>query len=226
MRQQSKPHCFWNSWVILPRFRQGNDSSDTMTTLADSSLRERRQRMMKRLLQRIISQRIGVLRLAAIGVLSLALLTLGGVALAAPATPVRSDTTAHTAAGSQAMPNKRGSVPQAAPTLPSCDAVNNPNQCVTNITTPLGKGATAIFQFGIWAIVVLATLVVLYQILQAITKGGVSGNAQIIKDVVWRIAIVGILVFLAINSQTIMNWFLGGSTPAVSPPTWPTISSL
>ncbi len=177
--------------------------------------------MMKRVLQRITSQRKRAVRLAATGGLSLALLSLSGVALAAPTSPSGSDA----ASGSQAVLSSQGSAPQAVPTLPPCDAVNNPTNCVNNITTPLSKGATAFFQFGIWAVVVLATLVVVWQIIQAISRGGASGNAQVIKDVVWRIAIVGILVFLAINSQTIMNWFLGGSTPTISPPTFPTISS-
>jgi hypothetical protein len=176
--------------------------------------------MVRRLLQSITRHRRKFLHLASIGVLSLALLSFGGVALAAPA---QTNTAAYTAAGSQPLLSKQGAIPKAAPTLPPCDAVNNPNQCVGNITKPLGSGAAAFFEFGIWAIVVLATLVILWQIIQAVTRGGASGNAQVIKDVIWRIVIVGVLVLLAINSQTIMNWFLGGSTPTISPPVYPTI---
>ncbi len=180
---------------------------------------------MKRALHGIGRQRKRFLRLVIIGALSLVLLSLSGVALAAPTPSAEPGAAAHAAAGSQAGLSRQGIMPRAQATLPSCDAINNPTQCVTNITSTLGSGASAFFEFGIWAIVVIATLVILWQILQAIGRGGASGNAVIIRDVVWRIAIVGILVFLAINSQTIMNWFLGGSTPTISPPTFPTISS-
>lgn len=183
--------------------------------------------------QWLIRGQATLVRLVPIGGLSLMLLFVSGVALAAPAPAGAAPAAQVASVGSQGLtgnlsaPQGRSSAqnrqaPAANPT-PICQTGQSSTTCAQNLTGTLSDGARAFYQIGVWVAIVVAVLVIIWTTPPAIV-GAATSNSKVIGQVAARIAIIVALILLAINSWSILQFFLGSSGQSISPPPFPTIS--
>ncbi|HEX6778956.1 MAG TPA: hypothetical protein VF099_12185 [Ktedonobacterales bacterium] len=174
-----------------------------------------------------------LVRLVPIGGLSLMLLFVSGVALAAPA-PAGSAPAAQVASvgsqgptgslsGSQGGGSSQNQQAPAANPTPICQTGDSSTTCAQHLTGTLSDGAKAIYQIGIWVAIVVAVLVIIWTTPPAIV-GAATSNSKVIGQLAARIAIIVALILLAINSWSILQFFLGSSGQSISPPSFPTIN--
>ncbi len=175
-----------------------------------------------------------LLRLLPLWSLSLFLLGVSGVALAAPASVSGAATLAPAASGASLGQNGSASAPQnsshaqskhAPPPTPTpiCPPGTHVDTCAQNLTNTLGSGAKAFYEIGVWTVIVVAILVIIWTTPPAI-MGAATSNSRVIGQLAARIAIIVALVLLAINSWTILSFFIGETTNnGITPPPFPTI---
>lgn len=171
-----------------------------------------------------------LIRLLPVAGLSLMLLFVSGVALAAPAPAGAAQVASASSQGStgslsapqggSSSQNQQG--PAANPT-PICQSGDSSTKCAQNLTTTLSSGAQAIYQIGVWVAIVVAVLVIIWTTPPAI-MGAATSNSKVIGQLAARIAIIVALILLAINSWSILQFFLGSSGQSISPPSFPTIN--
>ena len=172
-----------------------------------------------------------LVRLAPIGGLSLMLLFVSGVALAAPAgaapaaqvASVGSQGPTGSQSGSQGGSSSQNRQAPAANPTPICQTGDSSTKCAQNLTNTLSDGAKAFYQIGVWVAIVVAVLVIIWTTPPAIV-GAATSNSKVIGQVAARIAIIVALILLAINSWSILQFFLGSSGQSISPPPFPTIT--
>lgn len=168
-----------------------------------------------------------LLRLLPLWSLSLFLLGVSGVALAAPASVSGAPAGAPAALRASAPQGYSNANSRRAPPntpTPICQAgTDTATQCAQHLTSTLSSGAQAFYVVGVWVAVVVAILVVIWTTPMAI-MGAASNNSKVIGQLAARIAIIVALLLLAINSWTILSFFLGSSSQTISPPSFPTVS--
>jgi hypothetical protein len=103
-----------------------------------------------------------------------------------------------------------------------CDANTDPTDCANKLTGQLGGMAQAIYQVGVWAAIVVAILVIIWTTPSGIFAAA-SSNSKVVSQVIIRLGIIAALILLALNSWTILQWFLGGSSSQIQAPSLPTI---
>jgi hypothetical protein len=162
------------------------------------------------------------------GSLGLALLGFGGVALAAPNPSAGAVPAAQAAGASQGVSGRANTLPSSqlvgsAPT-PICQVGDSGNTCARHLTGTLDSAAQAIYQVGVWVAIAVAVLVIIWTTPSAILAAATS-NSKVIGQLAARIVIIAALVLLAVNSWTILQFFLGTASQTVTPPTFPDIST-
>lgn len=176
--------------------------------------------------QWLIRGQATLVRLLPIGGLSLMLLFASGVALAAPAAQIASVGSQGPTGNLSAPQGGGGSQNQQAPAAnptPICQTGQSSTTCAQNLTGTLSDGARAFYQIGVWVAIVVAVLVIIWTTPPAIV-GAATSNSKVIGQVAARIAIIVALILLAINSWSILQFFLGSSGQSISPPSFPTIN--
>ncbi len=174
-----------------------------------------------------------VLRVLPIAAMCLMVLLMSGVALAAPAPDSGTVPAAQTASGASQQgagqdDSRSGSSaqnqPLAATPTPICVAGRDDSTtCAQHLTTTLSSGAKAFYVIGVWVAIVVAVLVIIWTTPGAIV-GAATSNSKVVSQLVTRIAIIVGLILLAINSWTILQFFLGASGQSISPPSFPTVT--
>ena len=71
-------------------------------------------------------------------------------------------------------------------------------------------------------IIVVAILVIIWTTPSGIFAAA-SSNSKVVSQVIVRLGIIAALILLALNSWTILQWFLGGSSSQIQAPSLPTI---
>ena len=193
---------------------------------------------MRTLIQFVLQRRFSLfLRALSVAPVGLILLFSAGTALAAPSSAAPTALTSFSSASGQAIAAKGVTIqayqqvsgnqslgPLGGPPQPTCDKNTDPNGCASQLTTKLGTTAKAIFQVGIWVAVVVAVLVVVWTTPSGIFAAA-NNNSKVLSQVVIRLGLIAALILLAINSWTILQWFLGDQGNNITSPTFPGIGN-
>lgn len=164
-----------------------------------------------------------VLRVLPIAAMCLMVLLMSGVALAAPA-PTSGTSQQGAGQTSARSGSSAQNQPLAATPTPICVAGRDDSTtCAQNLTTTLSSGAKAFYVIGVWVAIVVAVLVIIWTTPGTIV-GAATSNSKVVGQLVTRIAIIVGLILLAINSWTILQFFLGASGQSISPPSFPTVT--
>lgn len=161
------------------------------------------------------------LHLLPVGLLMLAFVLFSSPALAASAQDSNATLTTQTSIPASTRQLLSAFTPLAQ-TPPTCPSGQSANECAKTLTNSFNGTAQAIYQVGVWVVIVVGVLVIIWTTPAAIAAAA-TNNSRIIGQVVTRIGLIIGLILLAINSWTILQWFLGTAGQTISSPSLPNI---
>lgn len=161
------------------------------------------------------------LHLLPVGLLTLALVLFSSPALAASTQVSGPKSSAQMTAPASVLHSMSAFLPLAQ-TPPTCPQDQSANQCAQTLTNSFNGTAQAIYQVGVWVVIVVGVLVIIWTTPAAIAAAA-TNNSRIIGQVVTRIGLIIGLILLAINSWTILQWFLGTAGSSITAPSLPKI---